>query len=454
MSRWRTTFPWRTLAPALAGALAWLLAGSAGSAGELFGPDVAVDRCDGDGRFALVLHGGAVWGRYAHPSKSKVLEAALAEGGALLAAGATSLDVVEGAVRIMEDSGAFNAGRGAIANRAGEIELDASIMDGRDRQAGAVAAVKRVKNPIAAARTVMEDSPHVLFVGPGADAFVSANGGAMVEPAYFVKSGANFDDVPLPADLEVVPPGPEVPPDQAAYSGTWGGLWDGWMTTLLAVEAITPEGARIVYARGPQEDWGFEQSYWTRGPAIFVNGALRFDFVEADAAIIYRLLPDGQLEAAFRTAAGVIGKATLRRQVADKGGTVGAVARDRCGDLAAGTSTGGYGSKPPGRVGDSPIIGAGTFANNDTVAVSATGHGEYFMRFLVGHEIAALMAHGGLDLAGAAHKVVMETLVAQGGEGGVIAVDRNGNIAMPYNTDGMLRGAVSHERPPEVKIYQ
>ena len=252
----------------------------AATGGALAGGATPLGQCDEDARFTLVLHGGAVWGKHPHPEKVKALRAALAEGGRLLAGGATSLDVVEGAIRTLEDHGAFNAGRGAIANQAGVIELDASLMEGRTRKAGAVAAVRSVKNPIAAARLVMERSPHVLFVGSGADAFVAESGGEIIEPAYFLKSGLSFDDVRLPDDLEVLPPVAEVAPEQAAFSGTWGGLWDGWMTTILVVEEITPDGARIVFAHGPQEDWGFEEAYWTRSPAVFVNGALRFDFEE------------------------------------------------------------------------------------------------------------------------------------------------------------------------------
>ncbi|MEM7222655.1 MAG: isoaspartyl peptidase/L-asparaginase [Pseudomonadota bacterium] len=450
MSAHRTTTQCCRSALALAAALLCLLA----APGSWAGGAIPLGQCEANKEFALVLHGGAVWGHHQHPAKVKALDAALAEGGRLLAGGATSLDVVEGAIKAMEDHGAFNAGRGAIANQAGVIELDASIMAGRTRQAGAVAGTKKAKNPIAAARLVMESSPHVLFVGPGADAFVAESGGEVVTPDYFLKSGLNFGDVPLPDELEVRPPGPEVPSERAAYSGTWAGLWSGWMTTMLVVEEITPDGATVVFARGPQEDWGFEEGYWTRAPAVFVNGALRFDFQEIEGAITYRLRPDGKLEATYRDSRGTTDKAIMTRQSDAKGGTVGAVALDRCGDLAAGTSTGGFGSKPPGRVGDSPIIGAGTFADNESAAVSATGHGEYFIRFGVAQDIAARMAYGQQSLAEAAETVVMEVLPAAGGKGGVIALDRAGNMALPYNTDGMLRGWVAHDRSPEVKIYQ
>ncbi len=135
------------------------------------------------------------------------------------------------------------------------------------------------------------------------------------------------------------------------------------------------------------------------------------------------------------------------------GGTVGAVVRDRCGDLAAGTSTGGFGSKIPGRVGDVPIIGAGTYANNETAAISATGHGEFFMRHVVAHDIAAAMKYGGLSLQDAATKIIMVELVNKGGRGGVIAVDKDGNIAMPFNTEGMVRGTASNDLVPTVKVY-
>jgi beta-aspartyl-peptidase (threonine type) len=184
------------------------------------------------------------------------------------------------------------------------------------------------------------------------------------------------------------------------------------------------------------------------------------DLSEAGTFIVtYRWNPDDTLTATARTKEGgqPAGTMTLRRLANSPdphdGGTVGAVVRDRCGDLAAATSTGGFGSKPPGRVGDSPIIGAGTYADNETAAVSATGHGEFFMRYVVAYAITAAMKHKGLSVEEAATNLIERELMRKGLRGGVIAVDRGGNVAMPYNTEGMVRGFASDVLPPEASVY-
>ncbi|MDP2424289.1 MAG: isoaspartyl peptidase/L-asparaginase [Bacteroidales bacterium] len=297
--------------------------------------------------YVLVIHGGAGNMQESKMTPEKLADAhsglqkALDAGENILKAGGTALDAVEATIRVLEDCPVFNAGRGAVFNADGQIELDASIMDGSNLQAGAVAGVHTIKNPITAAREVMENSPHVLLIGLGAEKFASQQGLEIVDPEYF----------------------------------------------------------------RTEHSW---------------NEYLRIKQRDDDSG---------------------------------RKGTVGAVALDKHGNLAAGTSTGGMVMKKFGRVGDVPIIGAGTYASNETCAVSATGHGEYFIRNVVSYDISALMLYKGMRLYDAAYSVVMDKLVRQKGNGGVIAVDKNGNIAMPYNTSGMYRGFVNSVGETAVMIF-
>jgi beta-aspartyl-peptidase (threonine type) len=323
------------------------------------------------GSFALVIHGGAGTITRATMTAEReaefraVLENALRTGHGVLARGGSSLDAVEATVRVMEDSPLFNAGRGAVFTSEGRNELDAAIMDGRTLQAGAVAGVTRVKNPIALARRVMEHSPHVMMVRDGAEGFGREHGLEMVPESYFFTEHR----------------------------------WDA-LRSALAAEG-RPMPARPAGAPAP---------------------------------------PQGALPSAA--------DANDR-----KFGTVGAVALDRNGNLAAATSTGGMTNKRFGRVGDAPIIGAGTYANAHC-AVSATGHGEFFMRNVVAHDICARMAYSGISLERAAHQVVMEVLAQQQGEGGVIAMDSRGNVAMPFNSEGMYRGHIDAGGRVTIGIYR
>jgi beta-aspartyl-peptidase (threonine type) len=307
------------------------------------------------GNYTLVIHGGS--GNISRESMSPEREAeyvsklaeALEAGESVLKAGGTSLDAVVTAIMILEDSPLFNAGKGAVFNFEGRNELDASIMNGHNLQAGAIAGITNIKNPITAARKVMENSPHVLLTGRGAEQFAFEQGLQIVDPSYFY--------------------------DQQR--------WDQYRNFL-------------------------------RG-----NTQLR-----------------GMSEAEFKM------------------GTVGAVALDVHGNLAAGTSTGGMTGKRFGRIGDSPIIGAGNYANNQSCAVSATGHGEYFIRNVVAFDISAQMLYLGKTLEEAAHNNVIEKLKEQGANGGVIAVDREGNVAMPFNTTAMFRAFVKSTGESEVKIFE
>ena len=230
------------------------------------------------------------------------------------------------------------------------------------------------------------------------------------------------------------------------------------MNHVLVVEEIDPDGAKVIYGIGPYNE--FDQGYYDRQTALFVDGGLRVirPSNRGGWIITYRLNPDDTLTAtATKKYSAEAYKMTLRRlkdpSVGHDGGTVGAVARDRCGDLAAGTSTGGFGSKVPGRVGDSPIIGAGTYANNETAAISATGRGELFIRHVVAHNIAAAMKYKRLSLEEAATTLIKDELFRKGLRGGVIAVDRDGNVTMPYNTAGMVRGVTSDNLAPVVEVY-
>jgi beta-aspartyl-peptidase (threonine type) len=304
----------------------------------------------------LVIHGGA--GTRAKeempPELEKRyradLERALREGHKALIRG-TSLDAVEVAIKVLEDSPLFNAGKGAVFTSEGRNELDASIMEGKDKRAGAVAAVRRIKNPISAARAVMEKTAHVLLVGDGADRFAVSVGLEEANPLYF-----------------------------------W--TEERWN--------------QLLKARREQKD----KSKGSGKPPL-----------EGDH------------------------------------GTVGAVAIDGQGNLAAGTSTGGMTNRLSGRVGDSPIIGAGTYADNETCAVSATGHGEYFIRHAVAHDIVALMRYKGISVDKAAGRVIHETLKKAGGEGGVIALDAQGNFTMPFNSEGMYRGYITRDGTARVFVY-
>ena len=309
-------------------------------------------------KIAFAVHGGAgtIDRAQMTPEREKEyragLEKALKTGYEILQRGGSGLDATEAAVRTLEDDPHFNAGRGAVFTSAGENELDASIMDGKTLKAGAVASVRRVKNPVTLARLVMEKSSHVMLDCAGAEAFAKEQGVELVDPKYF-----------------------------------------------------------------------FTQHRWD----------------------------ELQRKKAERTQGGsgkhyIISKPHCH-------GTVGAVALDQQGNLAAATSTGGTTNKHPGRIGDSPVIGAGTYANNATCAVSGTGDGEYFIRAVVGHEVSALMQYRGLPLQAAADAAIKK-VGELGGEGGLIAVDRNGEIAMPFNTTGMYRGRVDPAGKFVIEIYR
>ncbi|MCS7017834.1 MAG: isoaspartyl peptidase/L-asparaginase [Cytophagales bacterium] len=317
-------------------------------------------------RIAIAIHGGAGTISKANMTAemekqyTEKLDEAVSAGYAVLQKGGTSLEAVVAAIRILEDSPLFNAGKGAVFTNEGKNELDAAIMDGKTLAAGAVASVTTIKNPIMAARAVMQQSPHVLMIGRGAELFAEQQGLEIVPNSYF------RDERRYQQWLKI----------KARDSIGEGRLHPDWL---------------------PKED-------------SFVKDR--------------------------------------------KFGTVGCVALDQYGNLAAGTSTGGMTNKRFGRVGDAPIIGAGTYANNQTCAVSATGHGEFFMRAVVAHDISALMAYKKMSLKKAADEVVMKKLVQLGGEGGVIAIDNKGNIAMPFNSAGMYRACIYPDGKKKIAIYK
>lgn len=309
------------------------------------------------GKAVIAIHGGA--GAIARTSMSAererqyiaALGTVIEAGQAILEAGGSALDAVTEAVRLLEECPLFNAGIGAVFTRDATHELDACVMEGHTLKAGAVAGVRHLRNPVLAARLVLEKSPHVLLIGDGAEAFAHQHGMESVSPEIF----------------------------------------------------STPE--RLAQLQQAQQ-----------------QNAVQLDH-----------------------------SAPLDEQ--RKMGTVGAVALDRHGNLAAATSTGGMTNKLPGRVGDSPLPGAGCYANNASVAVSCTGTGEVFIRALAAYDIAALMEYAGLSLPEAAQRVVMEKIPALGGSGGLIAIDREGNVAMPFNSEGMYRGYGYVGDAPTVGIY-
>ncbi|MBJ9837474.1 beta-aspartyl-peptidase [Citrobacter portucalensis] len=311
------------------------------------------------GKAVIAIHGGAGAITRSQLSQEQELRyiQALSDivetGQRMLEDGRSALDVVTEAVRLLEECPLFNAGIGAVYTRDETHELDACVMDGNTLNAGAVAGVSRLRNPILAARLVMERSPHVMMIGEGAENFAIAQGMERVSADIF----------------------------------------------------STPERyAQLLAAR-------------TAGETVLDHSASPLD-------------------------------------ENNKMGTVGAVALDMFGNLAAATSTGGMTNKLPGRVGDSPLVGAGCYANNASVAVSCTGTGEVFIRALAAYDIAALMDYGGLSLSEACERVVMEKLPALGGSGGLIAIDHEGNVALPFNSEGMYRAWGYAGDTPTTGIYR
>ncbi|HEY2034600.1 MAG TPA: isoaspartyl peptidase/L-asparaginase [Rhizomicrobium sp.] len=294
------------------------------------------ETCSARAHFAVVVHGGELSQIMTDNGRLPAMKAALTDARAKLAAGATSLDVVEAIVRAFEDSGKFNAGRGAIADRAGLVETDASIMDGNGLRSGAVASMTAIKNPVHAARLVMEQTPHVLLVGDRGQDYVKKMGAETVTADYFRNT-----DHPNPA---------------------------------------------------PEHD--------------------------------------------------------------KEHGTVGAVALDRCGHIAAATSTGGYDAKIPGRVGDSPIVGAGVYANDDVAGFSATGHGEYFIRFSISKDVADRIKYGGQSMHDAMKADLKgELMKFKDGDGALIGIDKAGHVEMMWNAVGMFRGYATDTEAPVVAEY-
>ncbi len=299
-------------------------------------------------QFSIIIHGGAGTIKRENMSQEKEveyrkkLEDAICTEYNILKKGGSSLDAVQKTIIILENSPLFNAGKGAVFTYEGTNEHDASIMDGKNLNAGASAGTKTIKNPINLARAIMDNSPHVMLSGVGAETFAEEQGLEIVKPSYFSteKKMKSLERVKVSKNNKVA------------------------------------------------------------------------SFYDADL-----------LDSKF--------------------GTVGCAALDKHGNLAAGTSTGGMANKRWGRIGDSPIIGAGTYANNNTCAVSSTGWGEFFIRGMVAHDISALMEYKGLSLKESAALVIQKKLPELGGDGGIIAVDKNGNMVMEFNTQGMFRATMN-----------
>ncbi len=306
--------------------------------------------------FAIAIHGGAgtlIKGQMTPELENQyksALRIARDEGYKVLELGGTALDAIEMAVKLLEDSPLFNAGKGSVFTAEGTHEMDASIMDGQTKNAGAVSLITGIKNPVSLARDVMEKSEHVFLAGEGALEFAKSNGHTLLEPDYFY--------------------------DELRYK-QWQEIKD---TDNFQLDHTKKKDSKF--------------------------------------------------------------------------GTVGAVARDQNGNIAAATSTGGMTNKKWGRVGDSPMIGAGTYANNKTCAVSCTGSGEFFIRGVVAYDVSCLMEYKGLSVEDAANEVIQKRVLEIGGDGGLIAIDSKGNIAMPFNTEGMYRAFKSSNGKEEIAIYR
>ncbi len=317
-------------------------------------------------KYVLVIHGGVgtiIKGNMTTEKEAAYLETlkiSLFEGEKILRNKGTAINAIEAAISVMEDSPLFNAGKGSVFTHEGKNEMDASIMDGATLNAGAVASVTHIKNPISAALQVMQHSSHIMLVGDGAEKFAKQQGCELVDTSYFYNE-ERFQQLKLAQQNNEV---------MLDHSGENKNL-------------------------------------------------------------------EGNIENSGR-----------------KLGTVGAVALDIHGNLAAATSTGGMTNKQFGRIGDTPIIGAGTYANNTTCAVSCTGHGEYFIKNVVAYDISALMEYKQSTLKEAATYVIHKKLKHQNGEGGLIALDKKGNYIMSFNTEGMYRGVVTTDHKPKVEIYK
>jgi beta-aspartyl-peptidase (threonine type) len=306
--------------------------------------------------YSIAIHGGAgtlikgLMTAELETNYKAALDLALEEGFAVLEKGGSALDAVEIAVKSLEDTPLFNAGRGSVFTNQGTHEMDAAIMDGKTLDAGAVSLITGIKNPIALARDIMKKTDHVFLAGEGAMRFANSLGYTLESSEYFY--------------------------DEVRYQ-QWLGIKDS--KTFQLDHSVKKDG---------------------------------------------------------------------------KFGTVGAVACDQNGNIAAATSTGGMTNKKWGRVGDSPMIGAGNYANNKTCAVSCTGSGEFFIRGVVAYDVSCLMEYKGMSLVEAASEVIHKRILEIGGDGGLIAVDANGNIAMPFNTEGMYRAFKTSEGKKEIAIYK
>lgn len=308
-------------------------------------------------KFGIVIHGGAgvIKKENMTDSLQKAYEDKLQEaidvGHKILSEGGTAMEAVQKTITIMEDSPLFNSGKGAVLNADGIADLDASIMDGKTKNAGAVSGVQHIKNPINLAFKVMEESDHVMLSGSGAEDFAKLHDIEFVENSYFITENRK-----------------------------------------KALEA----------SKAKEEGLSSKEFYLSN----------------------------------------------------EKYGTVGCAALDQKGNLVAGTSTGGMTNKKYGRIGDSPIIGAGTYANNKTCAISATGHGEYFIRGVVAHDISALMEYQGISLEQAAKRVIQKKLTEMGGTGGIVGIDKKGKVVMEFNTPGMFRATKNAKGETVIKLYK
>ena len=408
-------------------------------------------------KYILVIHGGAgaMTKEMMTPQMEKQYKEKLTEslhaGYQQLKNGKSSLEAIEAAIIVMENSPLFNAGKGAVFTHEGKNELDASVMLGKDKSAGAVAGVTTIKNPIKAAIAVMQKSKHVLLSGKGAEEFAKEQNIELVDPKYFwTEDRWKGLQKALEREKNASKPSAQYFDSKEAFL-----MNDSKFGTVGAV-ALDKDGN---IAAGTSTG-GMTNKRWNRlgdspiiGAGTYANEQVGVSgtgwgeyFIRSTAARTLAAKMEYQNKSVQNAGQEVID------EIEKMGGDGGLIALDKNGNIAAGTSTGGMTNKKYGRIGDAPIIGAGTYANSQ-VGISATGWGEYFIRATAARTVAAKMEYQNKEIKTATQETIDE-IGKMGGDGGMIALDKDGNVAMPFNTAGMYRGAITDNGEIIIEIYK